>query len=52
MNILTEIKEASATAHTNTGKPATTIYLGRNQMERLMRIFLRFGGLNDTRTKN
>ena len=36
MNIHTEIYEALATVHMSTGKPATTIYLGRNQMERLM----------------
>lgn len=37
MSIQTEINEALATVHMSTGKPATTIYLGRTQMERLMK---------------
>ena len=36
MSIHTEINEALAAVHMNTGKAATKIYLGRNEMEKLM----------------
>jgi len=36
-DIHTEINEALAEFHMKTGKPATNIYLGHSQMERLMR---------------
>lgn len=32
-----EINRALATCHMNTGKPAKSIYLGKQQMDRLMR---------------
>ena len=35
MSIYTDINEALATVHMSTGKKATKIYLGKNEMKRL-----------------